>query len=70
MKRPRLKSPCVADRAHVNGERIAEFTFPNGSGGLISFRMMNGIPIVELFRVDEGIVCRLPDGRSCQGRAK
>lgn len=38
MKRPSIKSPCVADRYAAPFERIAEFLTPSGQGGLISVR--------------------------------
>lgn len=53
--RPSLTSPCVADRYHAPGERIAEFTFPDGSGGLISFRMTSAGPVVDVYRCDPSI---------------
>ena len=38
MKRPSIKSPCVADRYASPGERIAEITLPDGRGLLLSVR--------------------------------
>lgn len=57
LKRPSLVSPCVADRHSGSGERIAEFTFPDGSGGLISLRTdREGRNIVEVYRADPSII--------------
>lgn len=43
MKRPRLYSPCVADR-YVNKrrERVAEFSTEDGASGLIALRVADG----------------------------
>ena len=42
MKQPRVITRCVADRyANKSNERIVEFAFPNGKGGLIAFRQVN-----------------------------
>lgn len=68
MKRPRLISPCVADRnvRDKSRERIAEFSFPGTdgpAGGLISFYLPpNGRPRVTLYCVDgcEVIVAKVP----------
>lgn len=62
MKRPSIKSPCVADRHHAPYERIAEVTFPNGKGCLLSLRQMSGAEsaIVDFYRVDEGVRVRGP----------
>jgi hypothetical protein len=63
-KRPRITTPCVADRYHGLGERIVEFSFPDGSGGLISLRSVevNGatVNLVELYRLDASVLVRLP----------
>lgn len=56
MKRPSIKSPCVADRYHGTGTRIAEFSTPSGKGGLISVHENeNGRAVVDVYRVDEGV---------------
>lgn len=53
MKRPSLKSPCLAHHYYASpGERIAEFTFPDGTGGLISLRTHEGQPLIEIYRVN------------------
>lgn len=53
MKRPSIKSPCVADRHHNPGERIAEVSFPGGEGCLIRlYTAPNGACIVEVYRKD------------------
>jgi hypothetical protein len=35
--RPKVTLNCVADHYSMSKERIIEFTFPDGSGGLIQF---------------------------------
>lgn len=61
MKKPRLISPCVADRYAGPGERIAEFSFPEAAsgggdlpGGLISLRYGRGErrPMIYVHRVE------------------
>jgi len=37
LTRPKVTLNCVADNYSVSKERIVEFTFPDGSGGLIQF---------------------------------
>lgn len=65
IKRPRILSPCVADRAHGPGERIVEVSFPGGAGGLISLRVLpDGRNLIELYRLDPSIIARLPTGTS------
>lgn len=61
MRRPSIKSPCVADCYHAPNERIAEFSTANGEGGLISIRQLdNGITLVELYNVSKGVLIRIP----------
>ncbi len=57
MKRPSIKSPCVADRyADKTCERIAEFSAPNGKGGLIAVRQHpDGAVTVAVYRLDPGV---------------
>ena len=68
MPRPKIFSPCVADR-HVSNksvERIAEFSTTNGLGGLISLReFLDGTAALEVYRVDDGVqvVVDLPSER-------
>jgi hypothetical protein len=74
MKRPSIKSPCVADRyADPNRERIAEFLAPNGKGGLIRVHQCdNGNVTVEVYRCDEGVtvIAALPDNEAQANVAK
>ena len=58
MKRPRIKSPCVADHyADKRFERIAEFSTPNGKSGLIRIRQNeDGSVLVSLYRLDPGVI--------------
>lgn len=53
-RRPSIKSPCVADGyADKSCERIAEFSAPNGKGGLISIRQnRDGTVTVNIYRTD------------------
>lgn len=56
-RRPSIKSPCNADRHHGPGERIAEFSAPNGKGGLIGVRQHdNGAVTVNVYRCDDGVI--------------
>jgi hypothetical protein len=50
-QRPKVFSGA-ADKFASEGERIVEFTFPDGRGGLISLREVDGQPMVTLYRVD------------------
>lgn len=58
MARPSIKSPCVADHyADKHCERIAEFSAPNGKGGLIRIRQNDdGTVLVSLYRLDPGVI--------------
>lgn len=52
-KRPSIVSPCVADHYASDGERIAEFSFPDGAGGLLSLRTSsNGRNVIEIYRAE------------------
>lgn len=55
MARPRILTKCVADRYSAKEERIVEFTFPDGSGGLISFYPLDKKNIVNLYCLDKKI---------------
>lgn len=56
-RRPAVIVQCVADRyANKSNERIVEFAFPNGKGGLIALRQINpDTCTVDVYRVDEGV---------------
>lgn len=57
-KRPSVVVNCIADRyvSERRAERIIEFSYPDGSGGLISFRHTpDGVPLVEVYRTDGAI---------------
>lgn len=61
MRRPRLYSPCIADR-YVNKarERIAEFSTDDGAGGLIALRVADGDKCAALTVYNtEGVEVRL-----------
>lgn len=63
MKRPTIKSPCVADRAAMSGERIAEFSLGE-CGGLISLRSMpGGSARLEIYCVDGPLEIVTPKAR-------
>lgn len=52
MKRPSIKTPCVADHYHRTGERIAEVTLPDGRGFLMSVDVEGRVCI---YRADAGL---------------
>lgn len=59
MTRPSVNTKCVADKYHAPGERIVEFLFPSGRGGLISFRPCSGdgsADCIDIYRVDDGVL--------------
>lgn len=60
MKRPTIKSPCVADRYHLDKERIAEVSFPDGSGCLIRLSTRRGVPEIVIYRCDTRIEIGVP----------
>lgn len=58
-KRPTVTVYCVAQRYAGPEERIIEFSFPDGSGGLIKFGSAHpeGRPNhIDVYRVDKGVV--------------
>lgn len=60
-----MKRPKVTARAGTGGETIVEFLFPNGKGGLISFRDWGGDdapkPVIDIYRTDSGIEILVPE---------
>ncbi|MGE0545064.1 MAG: hypothetical protein AB7R89_33320 [Dehalococcoidia bacterium] len=50
-----------ADHFASPGERIAEITFSNGAGCLISLRDNDGKPVISLYRLDKGITVHVAD---------
>lgn len=52
MKRPKV---TVRKSRPDDCETNVEFTFPSGEGGLACFRMRKGIPVVEFYRIDDGV---------------
>lgn len=59
MQRPSIKSPCVADRYVTGCERIAEFSAPNGKGGLIRIMQHKDDRVtVDVYRTDPGVEIR------------
>jgi hypothetical protein len=64
--RPRVLTTPPADRYAAPGERIIEYTFPDGDGGagqpggLISFsQLANGTRLVKLYGHDPAVVIQL-----------
>jgi hypothetical protein len=73
MKRPNVSLRCPADVHHGAGERIIEFSFPDGTGGLISFRETTQGKRVCVYRVDADIHVDSPDastGNPPRGEAR
>lgn len=65
MSRPKIISPCVADRFGGDNERIAEFfaaTRRGGLGGLISISVppSDDRVIVDVYRLEPGVWVRCP----------
>lgn len=60
MKKPSVNVNPVANKYSAPDERIVEFTFDNGVGGLISFRTVNGTPTVEIYRCDMSVIVSTP----------
>ena len=54
-KKPRVLTKCVANAYTGPNERIIEFVFSDGPGGLISFFDTNEGPVVNVYRVDKNI---------------
>jgi len=58
-KRPSVTTRCVADRYHGPTERIVEFGFPDGKGGLIAFSTdLNGENVIDVYRADQPLRVR------------
>lgn len=52
-RRPAAITRCVADRYHARGERIVELSWPDGTGCLLSLRVLaDGRPILDIYRAD------------------
>lgn len=57
--KPTITSKCVANQWSGPNETIAEFSFPDGSGGLISLNILDdGTPIVFVYRTDQKVVVK------------
>ena len=50
MSKPRVMTKCIADHYSGQHERIVEYVFSDGSGGLISFLETETGPRVDLYR--------------------
>jgi hypothetical protein len=61
-RRPSINLKCVADSyAEKSRERIAEFSAPNGKGGLICIRQNDdGTVTVSVYRLDAGVEVKAP----------
>lgn len=68
---PRPRVPVRTNQYTAKNERLVEFSFPNGKGGLISFRdtwTQNErnetvhTCIVDVYRLDNGITVLVPEG--------
>ena len=72
MRKPRIISPCVAERYNRRQDsRIVEFAFPDAQvGGLIEFRMQNGVPTVEVYRTDGQVQVIAPAQDDKEGQDK
>lgn len=65
-RKPRVLSPCVAERYNRRpNERIIEFSFSDGTGGLISFRQPDPerglVGRVEVYRTDGKVSVSAPE---------
>lgn len=61
MKKPRVIVNCVANKYAGETERIIEFVFPDGTGGLISFVTFDGNKNrVDIYRTDPSIIVLPP----------
>lgn len=60
MKKPSVKTKCVASQYEAKNEKIIEFGF-NGIGGLISFTAReDGTLLVDIYQIDKKVTIRLP----------
>lgn len=60
-RKPKVMIDCVAERYSNNDERTIEFSFPEGEGGLINFRrLQDGTPVVDIYRIDQGVKVLVP----------
>lgn len=71
MSKPRVITRCIANVNTGPNERIIEFSFPGTKGdmylqgGLISFRVVDGVGYVEIYNCDRDLVVngyRVGDG--------
>lgn len=72
MKRPSIKSPCNADAYHATGERIAEVSFPDGAGALISARTLaDGTHVIDVYCTERvKVLVPPPEAAMRRGAAK
>lgn len=56
-EKPAVFTKCVANYHAAPNERIIEFIFPDGRGGLISFSVGDH-PVIDIYNCDEGIEIR------------
>lgn len=64
MLKPKISTRCPANQYAGPDERIIEFSFPNGEGGLISFKMGDH-PIVDVYNCDQTVEVRHREVQTC-----
>ena len=57
MKRPKIT--VRGPDARYPNEKTAEFIFSDGSGGLLTLRMLDGVPVVEMHGLDGKVKVRV-----------
>jgi hypothetical protein len=65
-RKPSIKTKCPASTYAGPLERIAEFSFSDGTGGLIRLAETDKGNFVTLYRVDGSINIYVNDGRCAQ----
>lgn len=55
IRKPKVSTKCVADKYASGSEKIIEFSFPDGTGGLICFFAGENENRVDIYRLDKGI---------------
>lgn len=56
MAKPRVMTKCVANAYTGRNERIIEFA--SDGGGLISFRLIKGELVIDIYHCDPGVKVR------------
>lgn len=69
--KPSVKTKCPANAFAAPNERIIEFAFSNGDGGLIAFRTHDdGSSHVSVYRVDENVTIHTEPKVALRGKRK